>query len=368
MTPSCETIGGMESQDEGPHLPDAASEDTSVIERASNDAGREASPLISVFANTSRHSGRAFGSLAAPAIKNLAGTFTPLNTANWFPHVQMTNLFLPQLQASVFDAVKALSGDILKQQLSATVDIGQALFRQHHEQWGAIFASLRKLADTIFPPNWKDVRVPEISVIMPVLLDEGIPLAWIPCPDTVQAVFDASDAAGRRQVVARRWRHTVSDCEVALEEVRHASLRCHQPFAKAVVQALRDGHSSAAQALAANLLDSILRRNFDKAEFKIVTSNRKDGNRLDLDDYQVRAAFTLAPIWRAYAQYWDSQGDPIPRTFGRHPSAHAVSRTQYSRINAVTALMLVTSLLKLLDVELGRESGLVMRSPRECMG
>lgn len=42
-----------------------------------------------------------------------------------------------------------------------------------------------------------------------------------------------------------------------------------------------------------------------------------------------------APIWRAYAEYWENQGDPIPRAFGRHPNAHAVSRTQYSRVNAV---------------------------------
>ena len=109
---------------------------------------------------------------------------------------------------------------------------------------------------------------------------------------------------------------------------------------------LRAGHVSAAQALAANLLDSILRRNFDKQSFKSVTTNKKGGDRFDLDDYRGKAAFTLAPIWRAYAEYWENQGDPIPRAFGRHPSAHAVSRTQYSRVNAMIGLMLVTSLLK----------------------
>jgi hypothetical protein len=187
-----------------------------------------------------------------------------------------------------------------------------------------------------------------------MLLDEGIPLAWVPDPKTLQALFDAPNAAKRRQIIGRRWRHIVSACEDALNEVDHPDLRCHQPFAADIVRALRDGHVSAAQALAANLLDSILRSNFEKDVFKIVTTNNKSGTRFDLDDYQARAAFTLAPIWRAYAEYWESQGDPIPRAFGRHPSAHAVSRTQYSRVNAVLALMLMTSLLKLLDRELGR--------------
>jgi hypothetical protein len=40
--------------------------------------------------------------------------------------------------------------------------------------------------------------------------------------------------------------------------------------------------------------------------------------------------------------------------FGRHPSVHGVSRAQYSRINAVISLMLVTSVLKFFNVELSR--------------
>ncbi|MEU9859029.1 hypothetical protein [Streptomyces sp. NPDC047974] len=63
-------------------------------------------------------------------------------------------------------------------------------------------------------------------------------------------------------------------------------------------------------------------------------------------------ACTFTPVWYAHATYYPAKGDAIPRTFGRHSSTHGVSKTQYSRINTVYALMLVTSVIKLFDTEL----------------
>ena len=117
------------------------------------------------------------------------------------------------------------------------------------------------------------------------------------------------------------------------------------------VRAIRDGHGEAAQALSANLLDSILRSWVDKTNLKKITQNHftKTGVKIDLEDYEIRAAFVVAPVWHAYAQYRTEAGDPIPSKFARHASAHAVTRRQYTRINAVMGLMLVTSVLKFLD-------------------
>jgi hypothetical protein len=129
-------------------------------------------------------------------------------------------------------------------------------------------------------------------------------------------------------------------------------------FALDVVRALRDGHVNAAQALAANLLDSLMRKHFDNASRVKLTKNdfKKKGVKFNLEDYKIRVAFTFAPVWYAHAKYRVEDGDPIPRTFGRHSSAHGVSRAQYSRINAIYGLMLVTSALKFFDIELARNS------------
>ncbi len=301
--------------------------------------------------------GEQYRELFSSIAKSLLDGLTPPNTANWFPHIKTTDLLLPQLKLPV----SALDSTLQQMSRHFVGVLGEgvfgpldALIAQQNRQWDSLFETLRTLAEKFLPPNWKVVKHPGFKTIEAILLDEGIPLAWIPNSDILQALFDAPDAAARRRIIGRRWHRVVSDCEVVLSGVSHPTLQRHQPFARDVVQALRAGHVSAAQALAANLLDSIIRRNFDKQSFKSVTINKKGGGRFDLDDYRAKATFTLAPIWRAYAEYWESQGDPIPRAFGRHPSAHAVSRTQYSRVNAVIGLMLVTSLLKLLDSELAR--------------
>ncbi|MFJ4501231.1 hypothetical protein [Streptomyces sp. NPDC088864] len=221
-------------------------------------------------------------------------------------------------------------------------------------QWQGIFESLQRLRSRFFPENWEGVDRPSIEAFETLLIDEGIALMWVPGPKVVQALLDADTTAERRRIIGRRWKGITADCEAVLESVTHPNLLDAKKFGIDCVRALQDGHTTPAQALVGNLLDSVLRSNFDDASRIEITRNnfKKNGVRFNLDDYKLRVAFTLAPVWCAHAKYRTEDGDPIPRTFGRHPTTHAVSRAQYSRINAVMGLMVVTSVIKFLDVEL----------------
>ncbi|WP_284435575.1 hypothetical protein [Streptomyces sp. TUS-ST3] len=220
-------------------------------------------------------------------------------------------------------------------------------------QWHSVFASLDDVINRLYPENLRDVT-PDLDDLEELLVEEGIPLMWVPGPQTARALLDAPDAAARRRILGRRWKGIVNDCEAVLEEVTHLDVQDARGFALDVVRALRAGHTSAAQALAANLLDSLLQRHFDHAARVQLTKNdfKTTGVKFKFEDYKFKVACTFAPVWYAHARYFPKNGDPIPRTFGRHPSAHGVSRTQYSRINAVYALMLVTSVVKFFDTEL----------------
>lgn len=226
----------------------------------------------------------------------------------------------------------------------------EPVLRAQREQIAKVMAGVAAAVERIYPENWHGVRGLKFERLESILLDEGIPLVGVPRRSTVQAILDNPDPAGRRALVGRRWRSISTDCEAALDSFQRRELRGQIPFAQKAIRALRDGHPEAAQALAANLLDTVLRTHFT-ADFRTITNNRPNGTRLELDDYTVRVACAIAPVWSAYRQFWTSDGDPVPRTFARHASAHAVSKAQYNRTNAVLGVMLVTSLLWLCEHE-----------------
>ncbi|MGW5048674.1 hypothetical protein [Streptomyces griseoluteus] len=250
--------------------------------------------------------------------------------------------------------------EMLSRQMADTVgfntlvrDALNPLNEYFRQQWRDTFTLIGSLKDRIYPENLRDVE-PRLKDLEELLVEEGIPVMWVPGPKVVRALLDAPDAVERRRIIARRWRGIVSDCETVASSVDHPDLLEARSFALGCVAALRDGHANPAQALAANLLDSLMHAHFEKNDRIKLTSNKKGKAKFDLNDYGVRVALTFAPVWYAYAEYWSHKGDPIPRMFARHASAHGVSRIQYSRINAVYGLMLATSVMKFFDVELER--------------
>jgi hypothetical protein len=291
--------------------------------------------------------------------------FPKIDAAAWFPSAQLVDALLPQLKLAL-QPVNAALEDFAKSFADSITGPLNTFLEQHRSDWQSLFEGVRKAVETWLPPNWQGVHLPSDHLIETILLDEGIPLAWVPSAELLTALLGAPDGAARRRIIGRRWRRLVSDCEAALAEMTSNDLHGHCVFASDIVRALREGHEAAAQALAANLLDSIIRHNVDLTLKQVVSATGRNRTRMDLDDYQLKAALALAPIWRAYEEFWEHKGDPVPRVFGRHPSAHAVSRMQYSRVNAVIALMLVTSLLRLLDEGIGRNrlsSLLIPRHP-----
>lgn len=235
-------------------------------------------------------------------------------------------------------------------------DMAEKLNMAMQDQFAPAFELLSSVIQKIFPTNWGDARPRDWDEFEHMLAHEGIPVLWVPGPQIIAAIFEAKTATERRRVISRRWKGIVNDCETVLQGVTHQHLVDERAFALDCVRALRDGHTNAAQALAANLLDSVMRKFFSKALRVKLTKNKfkQDGVTFDFDDYDFRLALTFAPVWCAHAEYWPDKGDPIPSDYGRHPSAHGVSRRQYTRINAVIALMLVTSVIKFFDVELAR--------------
>ena len=84
------------------------------------------------------------------------------------------------------------------------------------------------------------------------------------------------------------------------------------------------------------------------------TPNRRTTTNAAYEEFTVREFIAMAPIWQAYQQFYVEKGDPVPRTFSRHATAHTVSPRQYSRRNAIQGLLLACSLIYFFNEQVGR--------------
>lgn len=227
---------------------------------------------------------------------------------------------------------------------TSSIKVFDKIYADQRKQFEGIFENFRQIIDRMLPPNWHGVR--GMNQLETLLLDEGLALAWVPPTDILNALLAASSKQERRRILGRRWKRVVAACRESIESASEADFAQYRGFALNVIRMLEDGHPEGAQALAANLLDTMLRETLDGPSRKEVTDQR---NRLSIDALPMRAAMVFGGIWGSHTEFWPNAGQSVPREFTRHGSAHAVSRKQYSRINALIALMHVTAYIILLD-------------------
>lgn len=219
----------------------------------------------------------------------------------------------------------------------------------HREQFADLFKTFREALESTKPPNWQGMPLPPEAVMEMMLLDEGLALAWVPNQKVLSRLVGAASAQERRAILGSCWKSTLTSCKSLLQGVGHPQLQRYAKFGLDAADAISHGNPAASQALSANLLDSILRKEFSSTDRRTIT---KQDTRFNIGNYPLGIAIVLGGIWGAHGEYWEHRGDSIPRKFSRHASAHGVSRRQYSRVNAIISLMHVTGLLKVLESDL----------------
>ncbi len=261
------------------------------------------------------------------------------------PKFDLAKIVLPALKLdyqSLFPDLEKLNTQLLGQ-LEPTF----TAFRQiQRSQFANMFANLAKLAESVWPPNWRGVDTPPHETLDSMLLDEGLCVAWVPPSSILSRLFVAETPQQRRKIIGANWNRIAAAAKAELDHVTAPGLKHHVAFAHNAVDAVLTGNHQAGQALAANLLDSILRSEFTSGDRKTITNQR---DRLDIEDYPLRLALVLGGIWGAHGEFWPDRGEKIPLRFSRHASAHGVSKRQYSRVNAAISLMHVTALLRVIQ-------------------
>lgn len=209
---------------------------------------------------------------------------------------------------------------------------------------------LEKVRVGFYPDNLRDIEGIEFAEVEEVVMLDGIALYGVPRREIAERVLRAESTAVRRDLLGRRWKAISSDCRAALASCSSSIVVPYVRFAVGALDALDAGNPDAAQAMAASVLDTVVNGYFGKQRYDL-TPNKKTADASEYDNFTMLEFIAFAPLWKAYQQYRPENGDPVPRTFSRHASVHGVSSRQFSRRNAVQAVLFVSSLLLFLDEE-----------------
>jgi hypothetical protein len=242
------------------------------------------------------------------------------------------------------EAVRRWAVQVPQLDLSAITSIQEALRALPTIDFTKIRQAIRRGT----PPNWDDlgdnVKFSELFEIT----ETGLPTAWVPRASVLTELIHAAEA-DRHGVFSARRAETIEDCRAALKDVTSTELVDYVDMLDEALTVAEAGHLAAAQSLAASVFDTILRHTIKPqriagyyARVKTEIIDRHENAPVT----ELRWGLVHVAAVSALQMFNQPQGDPIPATFNRHASAHAVSRVQYTPANAIIALALATSLVR----------------------
>jgi hypothetical protein len=240
---------------------------------------------------------------------------------------------------------------------------------QSHEQLGDDESELRNRSDSEAPqidiwsvlpalqdlrewlrlhgmPNWP--RGIDFKRACKIVLDDGLPLVWVPRAELVREVVDAQDREARVAVLRRHVSELMEDCRSVLQKKPLPTLAGQQTLAKRCVEVLEQGHHEAAQALAAVVIDTAVFRKLPGSSYaEVRKAVHFDPDRVPYEYFRVRAA--LAPIERFFIKWYPDSGLPPPDALSRHVSIHHADPGHYTPENSLIAVLIACSVLPSLE-------------------
>ncbi|MEO3939492.1 hypothetical protein V3C41_00220 [Paenarthrobacter nicotinovorans] len=251
--------------------------------------------------------------------------------------------------------------DSITARLTGNVDFGLSrAFAQKANQFAASqFSLLQRLSDTVenlkasfYPPNLRGIKGLRLEQVEQVVMVDGIALYSVPRPSIAEALIRADGASKRRQILGRRSREISDDCRVAVSGCSSDMVAPYVRNTLAALSALNDGHSEAAQALAASVLDAVVNSYFGSQRYNYTPNAKGNRTTASYDEFGAHEYIAFAPIWQAWQKFFPNEGRPVPYTFSRNATAHTVSTKQFTRRNAVQCLMIITGILVFIDEQL----------------
>ncbi|MGX5397215.1 hypothetical protein ACWLMY_35850 [Streptomyces anulatus] len=210
--------------------------------------------------------------------------------------------------------------------------------------------------NAMMPENWRGQHLDSRDMVR--LMQEGVPLAWVPPADVIRQLLAADGAPSRSKVIDDCQPEILASCREALARVTDERLAAQRELLEECARAIENGMFSSAQALAANVWDTLMRgKAFANPDLLTSKSTWSYGHikrnvpsveaEEDATIGEFRRAAIFLPLPKTLEDFWNPQ--PVPPSFNRHATAHATGSVQYTTSNAMTALMLAVSVLREID-------------------
>ena len=230
--------------------------------------------------------------------------------------------------------------------------------------------ALAAAMDWLRPRNWHASGLSPDD-ILPVAVDCGIPVVWVP-PTAVLIEVTAAHPSDRLGVLVSRQDEVLAHCEALLTQCRDPELQESRTLAGRAMEALRAGHHEAGMALAVVVAEKLA---FWVSEIRTILFDSCNGSdthdaqlgkrnnlryryglpkelldQMDSDErksrFDVMRRALLAPIPKFFTKFHPDDGDPVPETVSRHATVHRPTVEHLSPANALLSVMLCTSYLR----------------------
>ena len=259
----------------------------------------------------------------------IATTAVPkLDWAYRTPTIDFTSLFPGALRVSDLALTQQTDvSDVLGETRKQLAD----LFKRLNLEW------YRNAVSLSF--DWIDSALEhyDYSLLEGLVLDEGLALAWVVEPELRVQIFSAQSKFARLHILSDHQESIVDHCCELLEDIDQPNLAEWRDFAVEVASVLRSGYTAAAQALAVNLIDTMLIENFT---YRGKGKKMSHGTRFDIDaEKEIEQGIVYGGLWGMFLQFHSDSEGAIPHQLSRHATAHAVSKRQYRRVNSLIAFM-----------------------------
>ena len=244
------------------------------------------------------------------------------------------------------DVVAGLRNDLYSRHLTSSSAWTSALSRGFTD-WVA-------LLDGLEPPNWPEEV--DYRQLAQIALNDGIPVVWVLPAPAVEQVQELRGRDDRLAAVLDNQTEILALCRETLNAIVEPDVADARDLAGEALRALESGHTAPAQALAVNVLDTILNKH------NLPLNNAKSVAELcafDPDEIMCRDVilrYAIAPFVRFATQWHPENPAPKPAALSRHVSIHGADARQYSPINSLVAVMLLISYLRTYQDERDRES------------